>query len=237
MMFVDFHTHILPGIDDGSKNIEESLELLKIEKSHGVETIVATPHFYPHEDTPEKFLSRRQKAFEKLSEAMKQEGDLPQIILGAEVYYFKGISDWPGLKSLAIQGTEYMLLEMPLGKWTDSMYEDIEGIYTKHGIVPIIAHLDRYLDFFNSSKILKKIETLPVVVQANGNYFLNKKTRSKALNLLKKSGINIIGSDCHNTTVRKPNLDLVAQIISEQLGQEYINRIKLTEKEILSDFI
>ena len=234
-MPVDFHTHILPGIDDGSRNTEESIALLKMEKEQGIKTVIATPHFYPHEDTPQRFLSRRQKAYEKLMEAISEEDGLPQIIMGAEVYYFKGISEWSDLKDLAIQGTDYLLLEMPLGKWSDSMFEDIEGIYTKQGLVPIIAHLDRYIDFFNTNKIIKRLENMPVIVQANGNFFVNKKTRAKALKLLKKSGINIIGSDCHNITVRKPNLGLVAEIIKDQLGEEYINRINLTEKEILSD--
>ena len=234
-MLVDFHTHILPGIDDGSKDIEESIALLQRERSHGVKTVIATPHFYPHEDTPQRFLKRRQNAYEKLMAETADDDSLPKIILGAEVYYFKGISEWYDLKDLAIQGTDYLLLEMPLGKWTDSMFDDIEGIYTKQGIVPIIAHIDRYIDFFNTNKIIKRLETMPVVIQANGNFFINKKTRAKALKLLKKSGINIIGSDCHNMAVRKPNLGLVEEIITEQLGEEYITRINLTESNILSD--
>ena len=235
MMPVDFHTHILPGIDDGSRNTEESIDLLKTEKSQGIKTVIATPHFYPHEDTPQRFLNRRQKAYEKLMEAIDAQDGLPQIIMGAEVYYFKGISEWQNLKDLAIQGTDYLLLEMPLGKWSDSMFDDIEGIYTKRGLVPIIAHIDRYIDFFNTNKMMKRLGNMPVIIQANGNYFINKKTRAKALKLLKKRGINIIGSDCHNMSVRKPNLGLAAEIIKEQLGEEYINRINLTEKEILSD--
>lgn len=237
MMPVDFHTHILPGIDDGSRNVEESIKLLTIEKECGIKTVVATPHFYPHEDTPERFLKRRQKAYEKLMQATDNGAQLPHIVLGAEVYYFKGISEWSGLKDLSIGNTKYLLLEMPLGKWTESMYEDIYGIYAKQGIIPVIAHIDRYIDFFNTAKIMKRLENLPVVVQANGNFFINTKTRKKALNLLKKSGINIIGSDCHNLDTRRPNLDKAVRVIKEQLGEEYIDRINLTEKNILSDLI
>jgi len=237
MMPVDFHTHILPGIDDGSRNIEESIKLLSIEKEHGVKAVVATPHFYPHEDTPERFLKRRQNAYEKLMQETGEDSSLPKIILGAEVYYFKGISEWRGLRDLAVQDTGYLLLEMPLGNWTESMYEDIWGIYNKQGLIPIIAHIDRYIDVFNTGKVMKRLESMPVIVQANGNFFINRKTRKKALNLLKKNDINIIGSDCHNLDVRRPNLNQVAEIIKEQLGEEYLNRINLTEKEILSDLI
>ena len=66
-MKIDFHTHILPAVDDGSSCLEESVELLKMQKQRGVSTVVATPHFYPHRDKPEKFLERRNKAFHRQS--------------------------------------------------------------------------------------------------------------------------------------------------------------------------
>ena len=63
MKVVDFHTHILPGIDDGSSSAEESLAMLQMEKEQGIDTVVVTPHFYPQEDRPERFLKRRKEAF------------------------------------------------------------------------------------------------------------------------------------------------------------------------------
>ena len=90
---VDFHSHILPGVDDGSRSVEESLEMLRAEARQGIGTVVATPHFYANHDTPERFLRRRAAAWEMLQTAMAQEAGLPEVIPGAEVYYFSGISD------------------------------------------------------------------------------------------------------------------------------------------------
>ena len=237
MKVVDFHTHILPGIDDGSSSAEESLAMLQMEKEQGISLVVATPHFYPQSDRPEKFLQRRKAAFKQLTEKISADDNLPQIILGAEVYYFKGISQWDGLRDFAIENTNYLLLEMPVVKWDSRMYDDIYDIYRSQGLVPIIAHLDRYINIFNANKIVKKLDELPVVIQANSSFFLEKSTRKLALKLLENNVINIIGSDCHNTGTRKPNLRSALDVISGQLGAEYIERINQTENKIFKDLI
>ncbi|MBR5306150.1 MAG: capsular polysaccharide biosynthesis protein, partial [Oscillospiraceae bacterium] len=82
MKVVDFHTHILPAIDDGSSSVEESIALLKEEKEQGIDVVVVTPHFYPQNDRPERFLQRRKAAFEQLMEKISPDDKLPQIILG-----------------------------------------------------------------------------------------------------------------------------------------------------------
>ena len=70
-MLSDFHSHILPGIDDGSKTVEESIALLRAEAEQGVKRVVATPHFYSNRDTMEGFLERRHAAVEALRQAME----------------------------------------------------------------------------------------------------------------------------------------------------------------------
>ena len=65
-MLIDFHTHILPGIDDGSRNVEMSLRMLAAQREQQVDEIVATPHFYAQKDSVEEFLLRRQCSYEKL---------------------------------------------------------------------------------------------------------------------------------------------------------------------------
>jgi len=230
---IDFHTHILPGIDDGSRTVEESLALLQQEKQQGIETVVLTPHFYPQSDRPEKFLSRRQQAFMQLAEAAEKQGEMPQLKLGAEVYYFNGIGSWEGLCDLAIEGTDYVLVEMPFAKWSDRMYDELDGIYRNLGLVPIIAHIDRYINVFTAKKVMERLSELKVAIQANAEFFNDRKTRSLALKLLKNSDINILGSDCHNLTERQPNLAVAEEIILEKLGQEAINSINLAENMIL----
>ena len=230
---VDFHSHILPGVDDGSKSVEESLELLRMEAQQGIRHVLATPHFYASHDTPERFLKRRAAAWEKLRAAMANEPGLPEVTLGAEVYYFSGISNSEAVSQLTIGQKRYIMLEMPSVSWTGIMCKELENIYVKHGITPIIAHIDRYIGPFRTHGILKQLEQLPVLIQANGNFFLRPATASMALRMLKKNQIHLLGSDCHDRTVRTPNLGKVLQKIESSLGESALQQIQAFENAVL----
>ena len=85
---IDFHSHILPGVDDGSKNLEQSLAMLQMEAAQGIKRVVATPHFYAQHDKPEKFLRKREEAQRQLRQLISENPGLPELSIGAEVYYF-----------------------------------------------------------------------------------------------------------------------------------------------------
>ena len=112
--FVDFHSHVLPGIDDGSACLEQSIAMLQTEAEQGIEHVVATPHFYAHHDNPERFLRRREAAEARLREEMERHPGLPKLSIGAEVYYFPGISNSDALKELTIDKKRCILIEMPV---------------------------------------------------------------------------------------------------------------------------
>lgn len=224
-MVTDFHSHILPGIDDGSATVEESIAMLKMEAEQGVTHVVATPHFYPNYQSPEAFLEKRNRAEEKLRQEMKKYEGLPQLSVGAEVYFFHGMSQSDCLKLLTIGKKECILLEMPEFAWTDSMYREIQDIRVQQGITPIIAHVDRYLSFFRGREIPKRLESLPVLVQANASFFLQRATAGRACRMLKDGQIHVLGSDCHNLTSRVPNLGDAVSVIRKRLGEDAIEQI------------
>lgn len=230
---VDFHSHILPGIDDGSKSVEESLALLRMEAEQGITRVVATPHFYPQHDTPERFLRRRNEAEAILRQAMKAEPGLPEIFVGAEIYYFKGISNSDVMSELTIDGRRYILIEMPMPPWTEAMYRDLEGLYIKQGLIPIVAHLDRYIGRFRTFGIPARLAELPVLIQANAEFFLKKSTASMALRMLKKNQIHLLGSDCHNLTSRSPDLGDAMKLIEKRLGDAALETVADWQRQVL----
>lgn len=232
-MITDFHSHILPGIDDGSRSVEESLGMLRMEARQGVGRIVATPHFYPHQNSPAEFLERRAESACVLQEALAQEPPLPQIHLGAEVYFFQGISDCEQLRELTIDKNSYILIEMPMPPWTDRMYRELQDIHYKQGLNPIVAHVDRYIRPFKTYDIPSRLAQLPVLVQANASFFRDRFTRSMAMRMLRQGLIHLLGSDCHNLTTRVPNLDQAVQLIEKQLGQEALQWIRSNGDEVL----
>lgn len=230
---IDFHSHILHGIDDGSSSVEESIGMLRLEAEQGIRDVFLTPHFYPRYNTPEAFLEKRAKAEKELRAAMAKEEGLPRLHIGAEVYFFRGMSDSEFTRELAFEGGKYILVEMPGGLWTDAMLEELVLIRQKLGIIPIVAHIDRYIAPFHTHGLPKKLEAMPVIVQANAEFFLQKKTERLALGMLKKGQIQIIGSDAHNLGERQPNLGMAASLIRKKLGRNALLQLKENGRRLL----
>lgn len=232
-MITDFHSHVLPAVDDGSKNIEESLGMLRCMSEQGIRRVIATPHFYADRDRPENFLRRRQRALDEVLAAIDGDDEFPEILLGAEVAYFHGMSESRALQDLVIEGTQAILVEMPMGRWTPAMYAELERIQRVQGLVPIVAHVDRYLGRFRDYGIPDALGELPVLVQANASFFLHRESARKALKLLERDQVHVLGSDAHNLTTRRPNLGQAVATIEAGLGQQALERIAGWQAQIL----
>ncbi len=210
----DFHSHILPSIDDGSQSVQESIDLLKEEKKQGVSLVAATPHFNLRENSSvEEFLQKREKAYKNLKKELT--GDLPKILLGAEVEYFYGISGLENLKLLCLQNTELLLLEMPFEPWSKMVVNEVKVLAKRTGIIPVLAHIDRYLRF-QSADTLKQLLMSGVIFQANAEAFLGFFTRGRMLKMLEHRQIGFLGSDCHNMKFRPPRLGQAVELISKK---------------------
>ena len=139
---IDFHSHILPGIDDGSKDAATSLLMLNALKKQGADTVCATSHFYATQRTVDRFLFRRQEAWDRLCEVLPQ--DAPRILLGAEVLYYPGIANMEELPSLCLEGTRLLLLEMPFEPWTGYMTREVSDLARRGDVQLLMAHIERY---------------------------------------------------------------------------------------------
>ena len=236
---IDFHCHILPGIDDGSSDINETMELLTIERTHGVTDIVFTPHFYAEFQRGEKFLEKRQKSYAKTLDAMQSAG-MHEIntYLGAEVCYFQGIGRASMVPKLCIGDSNVMLLELPFTQWEETLIDYLQALMKKQKIKIIIAHMERYYDFQKKKNIWNQVLELPMVFQINTGSFLKKKKMRKLCFRIMENRDNILlGSDCHNTSVRLPNLKDGREVIEKHLGRETLDRIDAKGTQILREWI
>ena len=161
MGVIDFHSHILPGIDDGSRNVETSIGMLRMCKEHGVDIMIATPHFYADSNTVERFIDSRQKAYDKV---MAENMDIPQIIMGAEVRFFAVISRAEKTDALKVEGTDIMLLEMPFVTWSDSVVQEVRDLIEKRHFYIILAHIERFLQIPGNKPYVRQILELPVKI-------------------------------------------------------------------------
>lgn len=225
---IDFHSHVLPGIDDGSDSVETSLAMLNCMKSQGIEAVFATPHFYADRRDPASFLARRNAAYESLCAC----GSLPlPVTLGAEVHFFTGIGKSSDIESLCLTGTRLLLLEMPFREWSGRMIDEVEELMSR-GIVPVAAHLERYKGFVSNGMISALCDS-GVYVQANAEWFLGFWSKRKALAALKDESVLFLGSDAHNMSSRAPNLGPALAVIEKNLGAEFVESLSSRQKSVI----
>lgn len=231
---IDFHTHILPQVDDGSQSLEESLQMIKALKSSGVACVVLTPHFYPQKDNLEQFLSRRDAAFAKLKAAVMKDSDISDVHLipGAEIEYFDEITcmnDYPGLK---LGKTPCLLVEMPHGAWTSRMVDDLLLLNDQSDCRVVIAHVERYL-FEQKKDVIHILLENGVAMQSNASFFVDKRSARFAIKMVKKGIIHLIGSDCHGMSVRPPNIGDACEAIVKRLGENVLDDMMLGAYDLL----
>lgn len=217
-------------MDDGSSSAAESAGMLRLEAEQGIRTVVLTPHFNPVRDNPRRFLERREAALRQISSDLP---DMPELRLGAEVYFFRGMSDSDALCDLAVTNSRCIMVEMPPPPWPESYYRELEQIYLKQALTPVIAHIDRYITPLRTHQIPQRLSQLPVAIQANAEFFLNRRTSNFAAKLLSTGHIHLLGSDCHNLKDRTPNLGPALDRIRAKLGDDPILRLQSNAQFLL----
>lgn len=219
---IDFHSHILPCVDDGSASLDESIALLKMLGSQGVTEVFATPHFDASYDTPGSFLNKRDNAYKELTGALSlQEQELPTVLLGAEVMYFSGISRVSELSALTLGKTNLLLIEMPLGIWSEYSVQELINICSSGEFTVLLAHVERYFQY-QSTDVWNRLLENGMLMQANASFFADTKTRRRAVKMLKRGEIHLLGSDCHNLSSRRPQMDEALSLIEKKLGKDFV---------------
>ena len=210
----EYHCHILPNIDDGSRSVEMSLEMIKAMRAQGVSRIVATPHFYAHrEKSVAAFLKKRRAALDKL---VKADPSCSDILTGAEVSVEQGLSSLADVEKLRIANTDYILLELPYAPFSNRFLEEINEIACGFGLKPVLAHIHRYLSFYSRSEMEEVLRT-DAVLQFNNEAFGSFREKRFVKSLIKEGYPYVFGSDAHNLTDRRPNWDLLCKKAKQEV--------------------
>ena len=235
---IDFHSHIVFDVDDGSKSIEDSIKMIKQAKSAGFKAIIATPHYM--EDYYECNYQEIEEKINKIEQAIKSEGIV--IYHGNEIYTTTNMKEIleSGIAT-TINGSKYVLFELPMNEKPMNMLEVIYQI-KESGRVPIIAHPERYSYVQKDPNILIDLIEEGVLFQANfgsiiGQYGDTAKKTVKQL--LKNNFIHFLGSDIHRPNGIYLRMDEVIETLEKTIDTEkikeltYINPRKVLEnKEI-----
>lgn len=221
-MITDLHCHILPGIDDGAKDMEASRELLEEQKKQGVKQIAFTPHFWPWQKTVRQFCKDRYDAAVQLAPLLDELGI--SWGAGAEVRMTPDLLKLD-MSKLNYVGTEYFLLEWPFTQFPLYGREVVDRIQ-ELGYIPVFAHIERYDYFWSSPGQLDEYIEEGIICQINPNILIHNSTRKHALKMIKDGYVHILSSDAHSMENRPPQLKQAYEIVEKSLGRKASARLK-----------
>lgn len=222
---IDIHTHILPAIDDGSKNTETSVRMMEMMIEQKVNLIAATPHYYCLDATPREHRETAEAARDRFLEAWKEahpeNAKLPELRIGAEIYLANSLDSVADPASLKISGTDLMLFEMPFSgyhEWIPRLADLVAG---RAGGRPVFAHIDRYLDLYGR-KVTDALEALPgVAFQFNSDSFESRDALKYMYSLIKRGYPVFWASDCHGAHRRSPDLGISLPDLRKKIEKKF----------------
>nr|WP_026015771.1 CpsB/CapC family capsule biosynthesis tyrosine phosphatase [Clostridium beijerinckii] len=213
---VDIHSHIIPGIDDGSKDMEMTLEMLRNAEKDGVKEIVATPHYLL--EYGEATIDEVRNYVKEINNILVEENIDIKVYSGQEVYYTEKIIEYYMQGAIGtINDSRYMLIEFPMRKFDESIFDTLYELQVRN-IVPVIAHPERYFPIIEDPKNINKFINEGYLFQVNAGSIdgrFGEKVQKTANALLNNGIYNFIGSDAHNINRRNTGLSTALDLINK----------------------
>ena len=196
---IDIHSHILPGIDDGSKSFDDSLDILRGLTEQGITDIICTPH-YIAETKQTSTRSANTKLLEELNTRAREAGIAINLYLGNEIYIDRNIAQFIRTHKISpLADSKYLLIELPMsGKYPQ--YRDIFLTLQQKGWQVILAHPERYHSFQEKPELIKELTDHDILLQCNLGSFIGqygKSAKKLVKNLAKENMIYCFGTDIH----------------------------------------
>ena len=221
----DIHSHIIFGVDDGSKSIEESLELLSNMKKAGFDNVIMTPHYI----AGASYSAKNDEKLEKLNilrDAVKKAGIDIGLYLGNEIFINDHIvEDIKDGKTYTLNNTKYLLFELPFHNQILGL-EDILYEIKIQGYIPILAHPERYSYLQNNYHLVDELKESGLLFQCNYSSILGgygKASQKLMKYMLKKRYVDYLGTDLHHMAKGFviDNFKKIDKVLMKIAGKEY----------------
>lgn len=221
---IDIHTHVLPGVDDGSKSMEMSLDMIRMAFESGVDTIVCTPHCMP--GIYNNFASDQLEGkFLLLKEAVYESGIPVHIKKGMEVLVPNNIEELIDEKKVwTINDSDYLLVEFSFDEDPEYCTESLKKI-SDNGYTPIIAHPSRYYFVQDNPQIVYDWYQEGYGIQVNKGSLLGqfgRREKETANRLIRHGLVSCVASDAHRNKVRTTRMDELQDYLADRFGEEYM---------------
>ena len=218
---IDLHSHILPGLDDGSPNVDESVSMAKIAVADGITLMVCTPHVVKgiyDNDTPLILSSIR-----SLQRILSDRGIALELALGADVHVAPDLPVTVGTDFIpTLNGSRYFLLE-PTHHVLPPKLEELATRMMNIGIVPIITHPERLSWITQHYGVIERLNAIGCLMQITAGSVtgaFGKTVRYYAERLLDEGRVDILATDAHNTSSRPPVLSKARDMVARRLGNQ-----------------
>lgn len=226
MEIIDIHSHILPGVDDGSKNMDMTVRMLHMEYEQGIRKIFSTPHYSVN--MPPDYGKRVKETYLNVQRKAAEEFDDMSIYLGEELYMENGIVD--ALKkgqAFTMNGTSYVLCEFAFGGGYHQMYGGIRQLIQAR-YKPVMAHVERYKCLYGHMERIEELRQMGVLMQMNAECILGSPVSGSVRygkKLLKECVIEFVASDTHNITDRCPDIGPSIKKIRKLCGEKEMEKV------------
>jgi len=194
----DMHSHLIPGIDDGSKSLEDSLAMLKRFSEFGYKKVITTPHVMSdfYKNTPKTILG----GLEKVRQGIKETGIEIEIEAAAEYFLDLHFEELIEQQNLLTFGDNHVLFELSFSVEPPRIKEVIFNMQTKN-YKPIMAHVERYPYYFNKFDLIQGYKDRGCLNQLNINSLSGQygpAVKKMAEDMIDRDLVDVIGSDCHH---------------------------------------
>ena len=228
----DIHCHIVPGVDDGSANYEETKKLLRMEYDQGVRNIIATPHFrFRMFETP---LSKVREQFKLVQQAAAEIDDDFNIYLGCEFHANMEMVRMLREGEIAsMAGSRYVLAEFGGSSEASYIKERLYSLLAS-GYKPIAAHIERYEATRSDIDFVEELVDMGVCMQINADSITGKDgffTKRYCNRVMKQDLLHFVGSDCHNSTKRISRIGEAYRVVTAKFGQDYADELFIRNPE------
>lgn len=224
--FIDMHCHILPEVDDGAKDMEETKAMLEMAYADGIRYIIATPHCHPRRGRTS--IDRIQAQVKKVRQEAKRIDEKFGIFLGQEVYFGQDVPDLLVKEEiLTMNRRDYVLVEFSPSDEASYIKQGIQQIQSK-GYIVIVAHVERYANLRDDMELIEYLCETGALLQVNASSILGDKGRAikKFVHkLLKEEMVFCVGTDAHDTKHRPPQMKKAAEHVAKKYGEDYARRI------------
>lgn len=236
--FIDIHTHILPGVDDGAANMLEACALVRMARQSGTRALFLTPHY--RSDRGDYSPGQLKEIFSQLKEQVAREMPDMQLYLGTEIRYDSEVPEKLLQGALlSMNGSDFVLLEFG----TRAMKSQILMAVTetvRYGFTPIVAHAERCESFRTIPALADEVRSLGGYIQINADSIMGVNgfsVKRFAHKLLKSHKVDFVASDAHDSKNRPSVLNKCFARVCKKYGEEYATRVfcanarRITRKE------